>query len=326
MLSSARLWLNRKLTRPLTLSLLNLAAAGVGRYSLDEEAAELFRRRGFHLLRPHFYLPIPDEADLGDEYWARQSELVGLDMNDEGALALLEDVFPRYNEEFRRIFPTHGPPGADGFHLINGSFMAVDAHAYYALIRHLRPRRVVEIGAGNSTLVASAACERNLREGGAAPQLTAIDPFPTPRLKAGVAHLSRLVEDKVQNVPMELFASLEANDILFIDSTHVMREGGDVQFEYCEVLPRLAPGVFVHVHDISLPKPYPRVYFERHLYWNEQYVLQTFLAFNSRFGVVWPGNYMMTKYPERVCAVFPEFHTMRAAYPLSEPTSFWMRA
>ena len=101
--------------------------------------------------------------------------------------------------------------------------------------------------------------------------------------------------------------------------------GGDVQLEYCEILPRLAPGVLVHVHDISLPKPYPRVYFEQQLYWNEQYLLQVLLSFTSRYEVVWPGNYLMNRYPERVAKAFPEYHEMRKYYPQSEPSSFWIR-
>jgi hypothetical protein len=325
LIRSARLWLYGNLTRPLTMSLVKLAAAGVKRYSLDNEAFDLFRQRGFYLLREHFYLPIPDDSELSNQLREGPSELVGLDMNDSSALDLLDNVFPRYNEEFRETFQIHAVPGSNAFYLINGSFMAVDAHAYYALIRHFRPKRIIEIGAGNSTRVASAACERNLREGGAA-QVTAIDPFPMRVLKEGLPHVSRLVEDKVQNVPLELFTSLKDGDILFIDSTHVLREGGDVKFEYCEILPRLATGVIVHIHDISLPKPYPHVYFEKNrFYWNEQYVLQAFLAFNSRFQVLWPGNYMMTKYPERVSEVFPEYHAMREVYPMSEPSSFWMR-
>jgi hypothetical protein len=168
---------------------------------------------------------------------------------------------------------------------------------------------------------------RNRQDDGGEPaQLTSIEPFPTPALREGFPGLSRLIEKRVQDVGLGLFTALEEGDILFIDSTHVLRSGGDVQLEYCEILPRLAPGVIVHIHDISLPKPYPRVYFEKnHYYWNEQYLLQAFLAFNSRFEVIWPGNYMMEKYPERVITVFPEYHQMRATFPSSEPASFWMR-
>ncbi|MGH9903790.1 MAG: class I SAM-dependent methyltransferase, partial [Pyrinomonadaceae bacterium] len=137
--------------------------------------------------------------------------------------------------------------------------------------------------------------------------------------------LSELIEKRVQDVDLSVFTSLEANDILFIDSTHALRAGGDVQLEFCEIMPRLAPGVLVHVHDISLPRAYPRVYFDQRLYWNEQYLLQAFLTFNRRFEVIWPGNYMALRYPERIREFFFEYQDMRAAYPSSEPTSFWMR-
>jgi hypothetical protein len=144
--------------------------------------------------------------------------------------------------------------------------------------------------------------------------------------KRGVPGLSEVIEKKVQDVDLDLFASLQGG-ILFIDSTHALRAGGDVQLEYCEILPRLAGGVLVHIHDISLSRPYPRVYFEKNnYYWNEQYLLQAFLAFNSKFEVVWPGNYMMLKYPDQISRVFPEYHTMRESFPSSEPTSFWIRA
>jgi hypothetical protein len=158
------------------------------------------------------------------------------------------------------------------------------------------------------------------------PELTIIDPYPSAVLRQGVPNVSRLIEDKIQNVSLGTFTSLASGDILFIDSSHVLREGGDVQFEYCEILPRLAPGVVVHIHDISLPRSYPNVYFDQHLYWNEQYLLQAFLAFNSRFEVIWAGNYTMLKYPDRVCAVFPEYHVMRETFPSAEPSSFWIRA
>lgn len=290
-------------------------------------AFDIFYKQGFYCLRKHYLLPIPDETDLTDMYWDEDSKLIGLDMNDKQALNLLQDVFPRYTDEFRDTIPIHqSSPDPTQFYLINGTYMAVDAHVYYIFIRHFKPKRIIEIGSGNSTIVAATAAMRNLDENGEAPTLIAIEPFPSTFLKKGLPGLSRLIEDKVQNVDLELFTSLEAGDILFIDSSHVLRSGGDVQREYLEILPRLAPGILVHIHDISLPKPYPRVYFENQLYWNEQYLLQAFLSFNARFEVLWPGNYMMLKYPEIVCNVFPEFHIMREAYPMSEPSSFWIRS
>lgn len=294
--------------------------------SCHRPLVRIFYKHGFHLLRRSYDVPIPDELDLNDTFWGKRTQLVGVDTNEKYALGLLEDVFPLYRDEFRESFPAHRSSSDPAqFYLFNGSFMAIDAHVYYAFIRHFRPRHIVEIGAGNSTLLAGAACVRNLKENARATDLVAIEPFPTSVLGEGIPGLSQLVEDKVQNVDLELFASLESNDILFIDSSHVLRSGGDVQMEYCEILPRLASGVLVHIHDISLPKPYPRVYFENQLYFNEQDLLQAFLCFNSRFQVIWPGNYMLLKYPEKVYAVFPEYMGMRKCFPDSEPSSFWMR-
>lgn len=280
-----------------------------------------FARHGFHLIRKNFYLPIPEEGDLDD---LEPAEPVGVDMNESGALELLRQIFPPYCAEFRRLFPVEEASEADGFYLLNGLFMAGDAHAYYALVRHHKPGTVIEIGSGFSTLVAAAACRRNLQDGNKT-RLIAVEPYPSEALKRGVQGLDELIAEKVQTVDLQLFTSLKAGDVLFVDSTHVLRPGGDVQRIYCEILPRLAPGVLVHIHDISLPKPYPRCYFENHLYWNEQYLLQAFLTYNSRFEVVFPAAHMYFKHPVAMTAAFPEIAQMRQRYPQAEPSSFWMR-
>jgi hypothetical protein len=286
---------------------------------------DVFYRRGFHLLRKHFYLPIPDDTDRLDYFWGKPSALPGLDMNDDVPLRMMKNVFPPFLDEFRKRFPLYKKEGTDpGFYLINGGYMAVDAHVYYCLIRQNRPRRILEIGVGNSTLLAIAANAYNEQDGRRA-CLTSVDPYPWELFRGGYPGLDELIDRRVQDVPLATFEALEADDILFIDSSHVIRSGNDVHFEFLEVLPRLKPGVLVHVHDVSLPKPYPKVYFDNNLYWNEQYVLQAFLAFNDRFEVIWPGNYMMVTYPERMLETFPEMLTMREHYPQSEPTAFWMR-
>ncbi len=285
---------------------------------------DVFYQRGFHLLRKHFYLPIPDDSDQLEPFWDRTSAMVGVDTNDGVALDLLDRITP-FIDEFRRRFPIHGPLTPPGFYLINGGYMAVDAHVYYALVRDLKPRRIVEIGNGNSTLLAAAACEWNREKDGVTTRLTSIDPYPWDLFRQPYPGLSDLVPRRIQDVPLEFFSELVDGDMLFIDSSHVLRSGNDVQFEYLEILPRLNRGVMVHIHDISLPRPYPKVYFDNHLYWNEQYLLQAFLAFNDRFEVLWPGNHLMLRYPEKMLAAFPEFSIMREHYPMSEPTAFWMR-
>ena len=282
-----------------------------------------FEKQGFYLLRKHYYLPIPDEVDRG---YQRESALVGVDINEEQVFKFIEETLNPYKAEFN-AFPVHSSDDPAKFYLVNGSYMAIDGNVYYSLIRKHCPHRIVEIGSGNSTILAAEAIRKNRAEGrGQGAELISIEPHPSAILQNGIPELSQLIKKRVQDVDLELFKSLKVGDILFIDSTHVLRPGGDVWYEYCEILPRLASGVLVHIHDISLPKPYPGVYWDAHLYWNEQYVLQIFLTYNSRFEVIWPGNYMMVKHPEKMVNAFsPEYGHMRDKYPFSEPTAFWMK-
>lgn len=297
--------------------------------AIDRSDHEEIKRLGFDLLRRDYNSPIPDMADLSPSYWEQVSTLPGVDLNESAALELLETVFSKYVPEFRLQFPHLTPtPGADpaAFFLLNGVYMAGDAHVLYSLIRHRKPQRIIEIGSGRSTLVMAAACLKNQEESGTKPRLTAIEPYPAPFLERGFPGLDELLKKKVQDVGFEIFESLRAGDILFIDSSHVLRAGNDVEFEYLELLPRLPSGVLVHIHDISLPKRYPKVYFDQRIYWNEQYLLQAFLAFNTRFRVLWPGTHMYMKYPEKVLEVFPEIRAMREKYPQAEPSAFWMES
>lgn len=287
-----------------------------------ERTQATFDKLGFHLLPHHYYVPIPEQADLTESFWQAESELVGVDTNEVGALELVETLRPHI-QELRDAVPLDETPGVR-FHLLNSAFMAVDAHVYYGLLRHFQPETVIEVGTGWSTLVAVAANEANRAGGGKGAQLVAVDPFPSPVLES-LRDDVEIVPAKLQDVELARFTALRSGDVLFVDSTHALRAGGDVQRAYCEIFPRLAPGVLVHVHDVSLPQPYPRSYFDNRWYWNEQYVLQAFLAFNSRFEVLWPGNVMAVRHPEAVAEHFPELAAMRQVFPQSEPSSFWMR-
>ncbi len=288
-------------------------------------ARVLEQKFGFHLIRRHYYSPVPDAADLDSGYWDEVSGMPGVDLGLDRGLAFLEGVVPLHIAGFRDRFPLHQTVGED-FFLINGTYMAVDAHVYWCLVQHHKPRRIIEIGAHASTMVSTAATASMTAQTGRNCLIRAIEPYPSDFLRREDGRSIELIAKKVQDVPLDLFQELEAGDILFIDSTHVLREGSDVQYEYLEVLPRLKPGVLVHVHDISLPRRYPKVYFDNQVFWNEQYLLQAFLAFNSGFDVVWAGNAMMLAHPEPMLQWFPEINDMRAVYPSSEPTAFWMQA
>jgi hypothetical protein len=126
---------------------------------------------------------------------------------------------------------------------------------------------------------------------------------------------------KVQEIPLSTFAKLERNDVLFIDSSHVLTIGSDVRYEYLDILPRVKPGVLVHCHDIFLPAEYPKEWvLDDHRFWNEQYLLQAFLTFNNEFEVLWAGSYMHLKHPDLLAAAIPSYRQEKCY-----PKSFWIR-
>ena len=259
-----------------------------------------FERSGVHVTPVHFYQPIPDTSQLSDEIWSRTSELVGIDMNDDEQLYLVRDVFPQFRNEYEALpnAPTEDPTS---FYLGNGLFSGTDALTLYCMLRHLRPRRVVEVGSGYSTRLAAQAALVN-----GSTELVSIDPYPDEVLQEGFAGLTSLITAPVEEVPLDLFTTLGGGDVLFIDSSHVVRIGGDVAFLFLEVLPRLQPGVVVQVHDVFLPQQYPREWVVDGLrFWNEQYLLQTFLAFNSAFHVLIANSYLEARYPEVLRSTFP---------------------
>ena len=272
-----------------------------------------FERLGVHVSPVHYYEPIPDTRTLDAATWTRRSDLPGVDLNVTGQLALLEEL-AEYREEFAR-FPLSSGGGPGRYHVDNASFEGGDGDALYAILRHLRPGRVVEIGSGFSTLLAAEALAAN-----GTGELTAIDPFPSPVLRADPPGLS-LIESPVQRVPMDTFTRLRAGDVLFIDSSHVLAIGSDVQHEFLEILPRLAPGVLVHVHDVFLPGEYPReIVLGKRFFWTEQYLLQAFLAFNRAFEVVLAMAWLHERHPDRLEAAFAAYRRDRYL-----PGSFWMR-
>jgi len=300
---------------------LRYQAGAMDRHLPPAGVTRLFDEHEYVLLRRHYYLPFPDQRDLSCQ---RDSELIGLSIDVDECFRFHDTHVAPYDAEFRQ-FPLEPTGESSDYHLVNGSFMAIDGNMYYGLVRSLAPSKIVEIGSGNSTKLASAAIERNAREGRRRSELVCIEPFHSEQLSR-MSGVSSVLQQYVQEVDLALFESLGPGDILFIDSTHTVRPGGDVWWEICEILPRLRPGVLVHVHDVSLPKPYPAHYMDDQRYWMEQYFLQAFLTFNDRYSIVWPGNYLMLRDPDRMKARFgSEYAAMVGAHPHAEPASFWMR-
>ena len=222
--------------------------------------------------------------------------------------------------------PRHPRPGrlADRGHgaahpaLLRDRDGGIDAALYYSLIRHLAPKRVIEIGSGQSTRIANLAFTRNQAENKQG-RLTCIEPNPERLLDQ--KQEIELLQQKVEEIPRDYFACLEANDILFIDSTHTVKFGSDVCYEFLEILPTLKPGVWVHVHDIFFPNDYPAEWIlERRLAWNEQYLLEAFLSFSNAYSVEIATHWLSLDYPDVVTALYPEASTMPGL-----ASSFWIR-
>ncbi len=279
---------------------------------------DIWERRGYHVVPAHFYEPLPDAGDLEKALTARSS-LTGLDFAPERERALLVEL-REWKDEYDAL-PLTADASPDGFYLENTLFGSVDAEMLYALIRRFRPRRIFEIGSGFSTLVAARALRANEAETGTPDELVAFEPYPTEVLRRGLGGSIRLDQRRLQDVPLDTFDELGAGDILFIDSSHVVATGSDVCIELLDIVPRLAPGVLVHVHDVFLPAEYPRKWLLRDRYfWTEQYLLQAFLAFNDAFEVIWAGHYMHLEHPDALREAFASY----ARTPAS-PGSFWFR-
>jgi predicted O-methyltransferase YrrM len=231
----------------------------------------------------HFYSPLPSQAEIADAF-ARGGfgpPFPGIDLNEAEQVARIERFAGYYAQQ---PFPSH-PMAGRRFHLENGSYGPYDAIMLYSMLREARPRRIIEVGSGFSS---AAMLDLNDHVLGGAVHFTFIDPDLgrlRPLLRPDDAGRVTLLEQRVQDVPLETFAALGENDVLFIDSSHVSKIGSDVNRLYFDVLPRLAPGVLIHIHDITGNLEYPREWLDEGRAWNEQYLLRAFLMNNSAYRI-----------------------------------------
>jgi hypothetical protein len=187
------------------------------------------------------------------------------------------------------------------------------------MVRHMRPQRLIELGSGFSTLVLACACEAN-RADGSPVEMVSNDPFERGVVPPRLPGLTRLVERGAEAVPLEEFERLDAGDILFVDTTHTVKLGSEVNYIVLDVLPALRPGVIVHFHDIYLPYEYPRPLVEFHAaYWAEQYLLQAFLAMNPGFEVLFANQAVAREQGERFKELVPSYTGENS------PSGFWLR-
>jgi hypothetical protein len=283
-------------------------------------AFRMFERMGLHVTAVHFHSPIPNTQELAPDVWKRRSAMIGIDLRLPRQRTLLQSLSAKYHAEFDR-FPLESTGDASQFFLHNDYFGTVDAEILYCMVREHKPRRVVEIGSGNSSRLIAAALRQNESEGIPRAAYSIIDPYAASKISTILQQVTEVVRQPVQRVPLALFESLEAGDVLFVDSSHVVATDSDVWYEFLEILPRIAVGVIVQVHDIFLPDDYPREWLlESRLFWNEQYLLQAFLTFNDRFEVIWAGRAMAAQHPDDLRQAVSSFE-----HSTYFPASLWIR-
>jgi predicted O-methyltransferase YrrM len=252
----------------------------------------------------HFYSPIPSL----EEVRSREAELFGppppslpgIDLRGEQQIALIKELARFYDE---LPFPrTQSPDSRYWFE--NWAYSYADAIFLYSMLRHLKPRRVIEVGSGFSSAAMLDTAERWLPE----TSFTFIDPDTSTLdalLRPGDRERVKIIRAKLQDVPLTTFDTLEANDILFIDSTHVSKTGSDVNRILFDIVPRLAPGVHVHFHDVFYPFEYPKEWVYEGRAWNEDYILRAFLEFNDAFDIVLFGTWLGRFHRELLAELMP---------------------
>ena len=281
----------------------------------------LARRIGYTIVADLYYQPIPNDKELLT-YANNERPLGAIDWRIDSQIQFVREIFSKYCDEFNdeSILSSFCYKNPRPQNSSNG-----DKEFLYSLIRDKKPRSVIEIGAGRSTQIIAAALKMNFAETQEKAGLISIDPYPQQFLKNLKGNVDSfmefvLLEEFVQCSDLSMFESLETNDILYVDSSHVFKQGSDVEFEFLSIYPILNKGVIVHIHDIFFPFDYPLDWnMKKYRFWNEQYFLETFLLFNGDFKVL--ASLSMVAHYDK--AVF--FDTIKAYHGTGRSGAFWMR-
>ena len=278
----------------------------------------VLRVAGVFPIREHYYEPVVFAEDLRRPL-EQERTIPGLDLNVAEQRTLLGGL--RYGSELLDIPLRKDAKSTDpSFYFCNGSFEGADAGVLYSMIRRFKPKLILEIGSGYSTLMARRAIARNrAQDPGYTCRHLCIEPYEQPWLERIGAEIIR---QRAELCDPSLFDALEAGDILFIDSSHVIRPQGDVLFEVLEVLGRLKSGVLIHIHDIFTPRDYPEEWVIRdQKLWDEQYLIEAFLAYNSDFKIIAALNYLNRNHHQELMEACP----VAGSGANAEPRSLWMR-
>jgi hypothetical protein len=283
----------------------------------DKLSEGIFMFLGILPVRDHYYQPLINPKKYITKDLNIDRNLSAIDFNIPYQLELLEKF--NFNNELIR-FPIEKLGEENRFFYNNGTYCSGDAEFLYSIIRHFKPLNIIEVGCGNSTLMIRNAIDANqLDNNDYQVSHLCIEPYEQPWLE----NLNiELVRDKVENIDLSFFKRLNKDDILFIDSSHIIKPQGDVLYEILQILPNLNSGVIVHFHDIFTPKDYLSDWIlNNHCFWNEQYILEAFLSYNSEFKIIGALNFLSHNYND----LFSNKCPIYAKQNEREPGGFWIQ-
>ena len=259
-----------------------------------------------------FNSPLPDIDRLNGSFWDTPRSMVGVDLAVDDAVAFLTEHLAPFIEEFER------PADRPGYTFASASYGIVDAEILYAIVRARKPNVLVEFGSGASSHFIQMAARRNARDGRSLNHRI-YDPYPFTASPLGPVEGPVVEAIRAEELdPAPVIDLLGEGDVLFVDTSHTVKTGGDVDHICSEIIPRLAPGVLVHIHDVFLPYEYPRAWIvDARRLWAEQYLLHAFLAFNGSFRVRFPAMAVSRAAPDTLAELVPGFSLA------ARPGAFW---
>jgi hypothetical protein len=294
-------------------------------------------RLGVYILPAHYYVSEPNIVELERtvDLWAKPSAMSGIHADLDEQIDNLRSVCAPFQPEF------YSNPHYR--HAINQSFRSgrsrtfgyIEAQVLHAVVRHYKPARLIEIGGGVPTYCTYQAMSMNRRGTSFDGHLTCIEPYPIDMIKnLDDSDNVELIARPIQEVPLDYFTRLRANDIVFIDSNHVVRSGSEVNYIVLEILPIIPKGVLVHFHDIYLPYDYDRDVLKNFIHPNETALVAAFLACNTRYKILFALSMLHYERRQEMQSVLPEYNPesdwrgMRVGeYDQAKhfPSSLWLR-
>ena len=272
----------------------------------------ILKKIGIFPLTSNYYEPSFNFDNLKKNLSEKRS-LPGINFNIENQIKNLKQL--DYKKELENLNLKNNSPNFN-FNIDNNFFEAGDAEIYYQMIRYHKPKKIIEIGSGQSSLMAMEAINNNKQIDNFITELTCIEPFENKWLEKNDI---RVIRKKVEEVDTDLFTDLNKSDILFIDSSHVIKPQGDIVKIFLEILPKLKSGVIIHIHDIFSPRDYLENWLKiENRFFNEQYLLEGMLDNSSRYKIMLSLNLLKYDFYKELKNVCPYLNDR------SEPSSFYM--